>query len=85
MPGYHIKEIPQGVFGNPSKIKEEVEEFFDAVDQGNPVMALTELSDLLGAIEGWLVKNHPSVTLNDILKMKDATDRAFAHGVRRPR
>jgi hypothetical protein len=80
--GYHLKPITRGVYGEPSKIKEEMDEFFDALEQSNPVMAFTELSDAIGAIEGWLEKNHPTITLHDLIRMKDATNRAFAAGHR---
>jgi hypothetical protein len=83
--GYHKATIPAGVFGENSKIFEEVEEFRDALAQRNPLMALMELSDLIGAIEGWLQKYHPNVSLNDLCVMKDATARAFRDGTRTSR
>jgi hypothetical protein len=48
---YHLKEIPKGILGEFSKIEEEFLEFLDAIDQDNILMALIELSDMLGAIE----------------------------------
>ncbi|MBV9125625.1 MAG: hypothetical protein JO112_19930 [Planctomycetes bacterium] len=81
--GYHKREIVRGVYGEVSKIFEEVEEFRDSLAQGNPVMALVELSDLLGAVEGWLEQYHPNVSLNELCKMKDATKRAFQDGTRK--
>jgi hypothetical protein len=54
MAGYHLAHIPRGTFGEPSKIMEEALEFQDAIRQGNPVMALCELSDLVGAVQGYL-------------------------------
>lgn len=83
--GYHINKITPGVFGDDSKIYEEVDEFVDALDQGVAIMALVELSDLIGAIEGWLAKNHPSITLNDLKAMSDVTQRAFLSGHRKPK
>jgi hypothetical protein len=82
MAGYHIAYIVRGQFGEPSKIMEEAAEFNDAIMQGNPVMALCELSDMLGAIEGYLERKHPSITMNHLLRMKDATKRAFKEGHR---
>lgn len=82
MAGYHISTIPRGFFGEPSKIMEEAYEFQDAILQGNPVMALCELSDLLGAMEGYLAAKHPTITLGHLVKMKDATRRAFEDGTR---
>ena len=81
--GYHNKEIPRGKFGEFSKIKEEFLEAEDAFEQDNKVMMLVELSDLLGAIEGYCSKHN--ITLNDLLRMKEATKRAFNDGTRSPR
>lgn len=81
-PGYHLRHIEKGVLGEPSKIKEEVEEFLDACDQGVAVMALVELSDLLGAISAYLEKHHPSMSLDDLQKMRAVTERAFRNGRR---
>lgn len=79
--GYHIKKIKKGVLGYTSKIEEEYEEFFDALNQGNPVMALLELSDMLGAIEAYTMKYH-SISLNQLIVMKNATESAFKDGSR---
>lgn len=84
MAGYHLREIKRGVFGEPSKINEEHEEFVESLEQNNRIMALFELCDLIGAIEGYVIKHH-GLTLEDLLIMKDATKRAFASGTRRPK
>lgn len=83
--GYHTKKIERGVFGETSKIREEYEEFVDATEQGVSVMQLVELADLFGAIEGWLQKYHPNVTLEQLVRMKDLTKRAFEDGTRKAR
>jgi hypothetical protein len=80
--GYHLKDIPKGIFGEVSKIEEEFLEFKDALKQGNDIMALIELSDQIGAIRGWLERNHPSITLDKLISMNDATTRAFVNGHR---
>lgn len=80
--GYHLKAIPKGIFGDVSKIEEEFLEFKDALKQGNDVMALIELSDQIGAIRGWLERNHPSITLEKLITMNDATTRSFVNGHR---
>lgn len=85
IPGYHIAKINRGVFGEDSKIFEEVDEFADALDQGAQIMALVELSDLVGAIKGWLAKYHPSITLTDLDKMAEITQRVFESGHRESR
>lgn len=84
MAGYHVREIKRVVFGEVSKITEEHEEFLESLEQKNPIMALVELSDLIGAIEGYVGKHH-KLTLEDLLAMKDATKRAFTNGSRSTR
>jgi len=79
---YHIASIPRGTYGDPDKVFEEVCEFVDASDQGNSIMALTELSDVIGAIEGYLEKYHPSICIYDLQVMSAATHRAFQSGRR---
>ncbi len=81
--GYHINKIERGQFGEFSKIKEEFLEAEDAIEQGNKIMLLVELADLIGAIEGYC-ENH-NITLSDLIKMKEATKRAFTDGTRTPR
>lgn len=80
--GYHLKPIPKGSYGEASKITEENLEFLDALKQKNPVMALVELSDQIGAIAGWLENNHPSISFDDLIVMNEATKRAFQNGHR---
>ncbi len=80
--GYHKQKIQKGELGHASKIREEYEEFGDAYEQGNPVMELVELSDLLGAIEAYTIK-HFNVDLEDLIKMTRATQSAFKDGGRK--
>lgn len=54
--GYHTKQIPKGELGEFSKIQEEYEEFLDAREQHNSIMALVELCDLYGAIKKYKEK-----------------------------
>jgi NTP pyrophosphatase (non-canonical NTP hydrolase) len=83
MAGYHKKDIPRGEYGKLSKIKEEVAELEDALEQGNKIMALVELSDLLGAITGFLKQEYNgTITLHDLKVMSKATKRAFRSGRR---
>jgi phosphoribosyl-ATP pyrophosphohydrolase len=82
MTGYHIRDIKRGEFGELSKVYEEIEEIKDAAEQGVKLMLLIELSDLLGAVEGYLEKHHQGITIEDLLKMKDVTKRAFKTGGR---
>lgn len=50
--GFHNRAIVKGVYGQLSKIREELEEAEDAEDQGIDLMVLLELADILGAVEG---------------------------------
>ena len=50
MAGYHLKEIPKGVYGEWSKVEEELAEYEDAKEQGSKIMMACELADIIGAI-----------------------------------
>lgn len=81
--GYHKNKINKGTYGEISKIQEELEELQDAQQQNNKIMQLVELSDIIGAIQGFLTKHHPNITLNDLIIMADATNNAFKSGDRK--
>lgn len=83
--GYHLRAIPRGVFGKLSKIREEVEEVADAEAQQVAIMVLVELSDLYGAIEGYLAEHFPDMGMSDLAAMSAVTQRAFRNGQRTPR
>ncbi len=68
--------------GESSKILEEVLELQDAESQECKVMALVELSDLIGAIALYLEKHHPETSLEDLVVMSQITRRAFKNGHR---
>ena len=80
--GYHTVEIPKGEFGKATKIFEEFHEFKDALQQNNPIMALQELSDLIGAIEGYTLNTY-NISLEDLLTMKQVTEKVFITGYRK--
>lgn len=82
VPGYHVADIPKGELGDPSKIQEEFMEFLDAIDQDCKVMALVELSDMIGAIAAFLTKYFPGMSIEDLVKMSQITARAFRAGER---
>lgn len=82
MAGYHLSEIPKGVFGDPSKIIEEARELDDAFKQGIKIMMFAELADLYGAIEEFRKLHCPEVTMEDIRLMSVITKRAFENGDR---
>ena len=78
--GYHLKKIKKGKLGELSKIREELEEAEDSEKQGAKIMLMIELSDMIGAIEA--VGEKLGVSLEDLLKMKELTQRAFRTGER---
>ena len=79
--GYHKSKIEKGTLGEVSKIKEEYSEFLDAIENSNHVMALIELSDLLGAIESYTTQKY-NIDLKTLLIMTEATKSAFTDGTR---
>ena len=82
--GYHLEEIPRGEYGEISKILEEAAELKDAMEQGLKLMCLVELSDIIGAIEGYLERYYDGkITITDLLNMSYATKRAFESGGRK--
>ncbi len=79
--GYHIGKIQtKGIYGESSKIREELEEFEESMEQGNRIMALLELSDIYGALEGLAIKMNTN--MQELCKMSCATKRAFQNGLR---
>lgn len=81
-PGYHLTAIVKGTFGDADKIREETLEFIDARQQGLAIMELIELSDLYGAIQGFLGKHYPMISMADLERMSAVTQRAFCNGYR---
>jgi len=81
--GYHVSDITKGELGELSKIQEEISEAIDADEQGCSVMILSELSDVIGAIEMYLEKHHSSISIQDLIKMNAITKRAFETGRRK--
>lgn len=84
-PGYHLREIPRGEVGELSKILEEALEALDAEAQGSTIMTLVELSDLYGAMQAYLAKHHPTMTMDDLACFSTITQRAFTSGNRPPK
>lgn len=80
-PGYRLKHINKGVFGELSKVREELEEAEDASSQGNRLMLLMELSDIIGAVSAVADNNNSS--LDELLTMHRTTKRAFMNGHRK--
>ena len=78
--GYHLYNIPKGKLGDISKIKEEIEEYEDALNQDCKIMAMVELSDIYGALES-LAENY-NLSMQDLATFSNITKRAFINGVR---
>jgi hypothetical protein len=79
---YHMREIKvRGVYGQPSKIAEELDELEEALEQGNRILALCELADLYGALQA--VAEDLGSNITEIAKMAEATRRAFKSGARK--
>lgn len=79
--GYHKIKIDKGTLGELSKIKEEFWELVDGHEQDNPVLEICELCDLIGAIEAYAKRWN--LSLDDLVKMKDATKAAFEDKTRK--
>ena len=78
--GYHKRVIAKGVYGSASKVREELEEYEDAMEQNCDIMAQVELADLYGALEA-LAWSH-GLDMNDLRIMSEITSRAFQDGSR---
>lgn len=65
---FHELPIRKGIYGEISKIQEEVDEAIDSSVRGHRVMLLLELADIIGAIDGMLLKQFPEFTTEDLLK-----------------
>jgi hypothetical protein len=61
---FHKREIKKGIYGELSKIQEELEEAYDSEDQGQDLMLLIELSDIVGACAG--VANKYGMSLDQL-------------------
>lgn len=66
----HLIDIPKGIYGDFSKIKEEFLEFEDSINQDDKVLQICELCDLVGAIGGFVEANF-NLTVNDLIKFSD--------------
>lgn len=80
--GFHINPIEKGILGTSSKILEEVQELIDAENQNLKILALWELSDIIGAIQLYLEERYPTITIYDLIKMAEKNSDMFKEGVR---
>lgn len=77
---YHTYEIPKGVYGELSKVKEEILELIDGEKQDNQILIRCELSDIYGAYEEYLKQSLISTTIEEmILKIKPFDIEKFEH------
>lgn len=79
--GYHITPIEKGVYGEVSKIQEELDELKDAALQDSRILIMVELADLYGAIEGYA--QNQGIDIEEIIKFSNITKRAFISGGRK--
>jgi hypothetical protein len=80
--GYHKRKIKKGIIGEVSKIREELEELEDSLEQDCKIMAAVELSDLYGAMEEY-AKKHLNISMDDVRIMSTITKSAFQDGSRK--
>ena len=81
--GYHTRYIEKGELGCFSKIREEFEELQDAYEQGDKIMQLCELSDLVGAIRHYAeTLSGGRIDLQELISFNEKTERAFKSGRR---
>lgn len=80
--GYHKREIAKGVYGELSKLEEEIEELKDAIEQDCYILQLNELADIWLAFLGFVRKKYPKISINDIAHMAQLTESAFNDGTR---
>lgn len=81
MGGYHTKEIKKEKYGTIFKIEEEWNELKDAHLQDDKILELCELSDIVGAIEGYVTEKY-NMSLEDLIKFSNKTKEAFRSGKR---
>lgn len=78
--GYHKAIIPKGELGSIDKVKEEVLEFEDALEQGCVILQTCELADIYGALEA--LAGGYGLLMMDLKLMSDLTKSAFKDGTR---
>lgn len=75
---WHERKIKKGTYGEISKIEEELEEAKDALEQGNRLMFLIELSDILGAVEG--ISEKYGLAISDLKAFSNKVKESKLHG-----
>jgi hypothetical protein len=80
--GYHKNKITRGTYGEFSKVQEEFDELKDGVEQGDRILQLVELTDLLCAIRGF-AETQMGFTLDELVEFSKKTTSAFEDGSRK--
>ena len=75
MSEWHVRKIERGVYGELSKVREELEEAEDSIEQNQPVMLIFELSDIIGACGGVAAKY--GLTLDDLVTFSKLRSRVL--------
>lgn len=76
---FHLKPIKKGKYGQLSKIKEELDEAYDAAKQGQNLMLLIELADIVGACGG--VAETLGMSLDDLIKFAKLRSKVAIHAI----
>jgi hypothetical protein len=80
---YHKKEISKGKIGEVSKILEEVQELQDAFQDGDRILQLIELSDIVGAIKCFLENYFNDFSIEELIYFANKTNESFKDGTRK--
>lgn len=73
--GYHLRNFVKEDYMSAYKIKEETQEFLDAVEQNDKLLQLCEMSDLIQAIEDYAISM--GVDFDDLRKFGKKTSNAY--------
>jgi len=76
---FHQRDIPKGTLGELSKVREELEEAEDALEQGQELMFALECADMIGAIE--IAAQKRGFTLAQLLAYKTLRSRIATEAV----
>lgn len=72
---FHVHPIRSGVYGELSKVQEELDEAVDAETRGQEILLLIELSDIIGAVAG--VAERHGHTLESLIQFSELRRSVF--------
>lgn len=82
--GYHTRPIPKFGPYSPLKVLEECNELLDAFANGQKLLALNEMADIVLALRNLLdADEFAGITFEDIVAMSKLTELAFISGARK--